>query len=162
MSCTRRKTRVSWSLICPCFCDVPVVSSCCWETTTFDEKVQFSNFEKRRGDDVMSTSFWFQGVPCVACFVVCPHVVFQFQCRMSRCTSVGAHSTATVCAMCVCSVFWRCPHVGVFAVGVPGCSTWLHIALRECFPCQWFVVFPTSRAVTCSGLFFKCSTVAAR
>ena len=48
----------------------------------------------------MSTSFWFQGVPCVACFVVCPHFVFKF-----GFASVGAHSTAAVCAMCVYSVF---------------------------------------------------------
>ena len=52
----------------------------------------------------MSTSFWFQGVPCVACFVVCPHFVFKFSfaCRVAR---VCVHSTATVCAMCVHSVF---------------------------------------------------------
>ena len=34
----------------------------------------------------MSTSFWFQGVPSVACLVVCPHVVFNFgfACRVVR------------------------------------------------------------------------------
>ena len=68
------------------------------------KQVQWSTFENRRGDDVMSTSFWFQGVPCVACFVVRPHVVFKFgfACRIVQ---VGAHSTATVCAMCVYQVF---------------------------------------------------------
>ena len=88
-----------------CFCDVLVVSSCGSETTTFDQKVQWSSFEKRRGDDVMSTSFWFQGVQYVACFVVCPHFVFKFG---FACRVAGVwvrHSTATVCAMCVCGVF---------------------------------------------------------
>ena len=99
----------TWQLVVDlsCFPDVLVVSSWRSETTTVDQKVQWPSFENRRGDDVMSTSFWFQGVPCVACFVVCPHVVFNFgvACRMSRCASVGAHSTATVCAMCVYQVF---------------------------------------------------------
>ena len=96
----------TWQLVVDlsCFCDVLVVSSCGSETTTFDQKVQWSSFEKRRGDDVMSTSFWFQGVPCVACLVVFAFY-FQVRFRMSRCTSVGAHSTAIVCAMCVYSVF---------------------------------------------------------
>ena len=34
-----------------------------------------------------------------------PAFCFQIRFRMSRCTSVGAHSTATVCAMCVYKVF---------------------------------------------------------
>ena len=36
------------------------------------KKVQWSTFENRRGHDVMSTSFWFQRVPCVACFCCMP------------------------------------------------------------------------------------------
>ena len=36
---------------------------------------------------------------CMAAFC------FQVRFRMSRCASVGAHSTAAVCAMCVYSVF---------------------------------------------------------
>ena len=68
----------------------------------------------------------------------------------------------SVCDVCY-SVFLALTHVGCcVAVGVPGCSTLLHIALRECFPCEWFVLFSTSRAVTCSRLFFLYSTVAAR
>ena len=87
-----------------CFCDVPVVSSCGSETTTFDQKVQWSSFEKRRGDDVMSTSFWFPGVPCVACLVVCPHFVFKFgfACRVA---GVWVRIQLRQCAMCVYSVF---------------------------------------------------------
>ena len=109
-----------------------------------------SSFEKRRGDDVMSTSFWFQGVPCVACFVVCPHLVFKFgfACRV-------AGVWVRPCVRCVFTVFLALSHVGCcVAVGVQGCSTRLHIALRECFPCKWFVLFPTFWAVTCSRLLF--------
>ena len=88
-----------------CFCDVPVVSSCGSETTTFDQKVQWSSFEKRRGDDVMSTSFWFQGVPCVACLVVCPHFVFKFgfACRVAR---VWVCIRLRPCVRCVLQCFF--------------------------------------------------------
>ena len=44
-------------------------------------------------------------MPCVACFVLCPHFCFQVRFRMSRCTSVGAHPTATMCVMCVYKIF---------------------------------------------------------
>ena len=110
MSCTRRKTRGIWSLICLVFPDVLVVSSCGSETTTFDQQVQWSSFEKRRGDDVMSTSFWFQGVPCVACFVVCPHVVFKFvvACRVVR---VWVRIQLRQCVRCVFTVFLAPSHV---------------------------------------------------
>ena len=107
-----------------CFCDVLVVSSCGSETTTFDQKVQWSSFEKRRGDDVMSTSFWFQGVPCVACLVVCPHFVFKFgfACRVAR---VWVRIRLRQCVRCVFTVFLAPSHVSCcVAVGVPGCSTW--------------------------------------
>ena len=105
MSCTRRKKTCQLVVDLSCFPDVPVVSSCGWETTTFDEKVQFSNFEKRRGDDVMSTSFWFQGVPCVACFVVCPHFVFKFgfACRVAR---VWVRIRLRQCVRCVLQCFF--------------------------------------------------------
>ena len=68
------------------------------------KKVQWSTFENQRGDDVMSTSFWFQGVPCVACFVVCPHVVFKFgfACRVA---GVWVRIRLRQCAMCVHKVF---------------------------------------------------------
>ena len=91
----------TWQLVVDlsCFPDVLVVSSCRSETTTVDQKSSVVDFR------VMSTSFWFSGVPCVACFVVCPHVFFQFRFCMSRFASVGAHSTATVSAMCVYQVF---------------------------------------------------------
>ena len=64
----------TWQLVVDlsCFPDVLVVSSCGSETTTFDQKSSVVDFR------VMSTSFWFSGVPCVACFVVCPHFVFNF------------------------------------------------------------------------------------
>ena len=78
MSCTRRKTRGSWSLICLVFPMFWLFRHAVRKQPPLIKKVQWSSFENRRGDDVMSTSFWFQGVPCVACFVVCPHVVFNF------------------------------------------------------------------------------------
>ena len=86
MSCTRRKTRGSWSLICLVFPMFWLFRHAVRKQPPLIKKVQWSSFEKRRGDDVMSTSFWFQGVPCVACFVVCPHVVFNFgvACRVVR------------------------------------------------------------------------------
>ena len=42
------------------------------------------------------------------------------------------------------------------AVGAPCCSTWLHIALRECFPCAWSVLFQhlgRSRVAVCFPVF---------
>ena len=110
MSCTRRKTRGIWSLMCLVFCDVLVVSSCGSETTTFDQKSSVPSFEKRRGDDVMSTSFWFQGVSCVACFVVCPHLVFKFRfaCRVAR---VWVRIRLRPCVRCVFTVFLALSHV---------------------------------------------------
>ena len=62
------------------------------------KKVQRSTFENRRGDDVMSTSFWFSGVPCVACFVVCPHVVFKFG---FACRVAGVRIRLRQCVRCV-------------------------------------------------------------
>ena len=78
--------------------------------TPLIKKVQWSSFEKRRGDDVMSTSFWFQGVPCVACFVVCPHFVFKFgfACRVAR---VWVRIRLRQCVRCVFTVFLALSHV---------------------------------------------------
>ena len=56
----------------------------------------------------MSTSFWFQGVPCVACFVVCPHFVFKFgfACRVA---GVWVRIRLRPCVRCVFTVFFlRC------------------------------------------------------
>ena len=67
----------------------------------------------------MSTSFWFQGVPCVACFVVCPHLVFKFgvACRVAR---VWVRIRLRPCVRCVfISVFGVCHTFGCcVAVGV--------------------------------------------
>ena len=86
MSCTRRKIRGSWSLICLVFPMSWLFRHAVRKQQLLIKKVQWWSFEMRRGDDVMSTSFWFQGVPCVACFVVCPHVVFNFgvACHVER------------------------------------------------------------------------------
>ena len=99
---------------------------------------------------------------CVFCCM--PAFCFQVRFRMSRCTSVGAHSTAAVCAMCVYSVFFALSHVGCcVAVGVRGCSTWLHYALRECFPCEWFIFFFQHLGQSRVAVCFSCvSTVTAR
>ena len=163
MSCTRRKTRGSWSLICLVLAMFWLFRHAVRKQPLLIKKVQWSSFEKRRGDDVMSTSFWFQGVPCVACFVVCPHFVFKFgfACRVVECGC--AFDCDSVCDVCLQFVFLRCHTLVVVLpseseVVQHGCI----IALRECFPCEWFVLFPTSRAVTCSRLFFLCLTVAAR
>ena len=105
MSCTRRKTRGSWSLICLVFPMFWLFRHAVRKQPPLIKKVQWSTFENRRGDDVMSTSFWFSR--CAMCCVFCcmPACCFQVRFRMSRCASVGAHSTATVCAMCVYQVF---------------------------------------------------------
>ena len=111
----------------------------------------------------MSTSFWFQGVPCVACFVVCPHFVFKFgfACRVA---GVWVRIRLRQCVRCVFTVFLALSHVGCcVAVGVQGCSTLLHIALRECFPCEWFLFsFQHLGQSRVERLFFLCLTVAAR
>ena len=92
-------------------------------------------------------------MPCVACFVLCPHFVFKFgfACRVVQ---VWVRIRLRQCVRCVFtkslapSLVCCC-----VAVGAPGCSTCLHIALRECFPCAWSVLFPTSWEVTCGRLF---------
>ena len=104
--------------------------------TPLIKQVQWSSFEKRRVDDVMSTSFCLQGVPRVACFVVCPHVVFKFgfACRVVR---EWVRRRLRQSVRYVFTVLFAPSHVSCcVAVGVRGCSTWLHYALRECFPCE--------------------------
>ena len=97
-----RVAQVSWQLVVDlsCSCDVLVVSSCGSEKTPLVKKVQWSSLENRRGHDVMSTSFWFQGVPRGACFVVCPHVVFNFgvACRVVQ--EWCAFDCDSVCDVC--------------------------------------------------------------
>ena len=98
----------TWQLVVDlsCFCDVPVVSSCGSETTTFDQKVQWSSFEKRRGDDVMSTSFWFQGVPCVACLLYA-RILFSSSVSHVALHECGcAFDCDIVCDVCL-QCFWR-------------------------------------------------------
>ena len=58
------------------------------------------------------------------------------------------------CVRCVFTKSLAPSHVCCcVAVGAPCCSTCLHIALRESFPCAWSVLFPTSWEVTCDRLF---------
>ena len=110
MSCTRRKTRGSWSLICLVFAMFWLFRHAVRKQPPLIKKVQWSSFEKRRGDDVMSTSFWFQGVQCVACFVVCPHFVFKFgfACRVA---GVWVRIRLRQCVRCVFTVFLALSHV---------------------------------------------------
>ena len=100
MSCTRRKTRGSWSLICLVFPMFWLFRHAVRKQPPLIKKVQWSTFENRRGDDVMSASFWFQGVPCVACFVVRPHVVFNF-CVSCRVVQVWVRIRLRQCVRCV-------------------------------------------------------------
>ena len=72
LSCTRRKTRGSLSLICFVFPMFWLFRHAVRKQPLLIKKVQWSSFENRRGHDVMSTSFWFQRVPCVACFCCMP------------------------------------------------------------------------------------------
>ena len=54
-------------------------------------------------------------MPCVACFVLCPHFVFQVRFRMSRCISGCASDCDNVCDVCLQNL-WR-PHT--FVVVLP-------------------------------------------
>ena len=105
MSCTRRKTRDIWSLFCLVFPVFWLFRHAVRKQPPLIKKVQWSTFENRRGDDVDVNVVL---VPrCAKCCESCcmPACCFQFRFCMSRCASVGAHSTATVCARCVYQVF---------------------------------------------------------
>ena len=63
-------------------------------------------------------------------------VKFGFACRVVR---VWVLVRLRQCVRCVFTMSLALSHVGCcVAVGVQGCSTWLHIALRDSLPCDCF------------------------
>ena len=119
MPCTRRKTRGIWPLICLVFPMFWLFRHAVRRQPPLIKKVQWSSFENRRGGDVMSTSFWFSGVPCVACFVARPHIVLNFgvACRVA---GVWVRIRLRQCVRCVFVVFLALSHV------------WLLCCSRKC------------------------------
>ena len=115
MACTRRKTRSSWSLICLVFAMFWLFRHAVRKQPPLIKKVQWSSFENRRGDDVMSTSFWFQGVPCVACFVLCGILFSSSVSHVALCKCGCASHCDNVCDVCLQNL-WR-PHT--FVVVLP-------------------------------------------
>ena len=124
MPCTRRKNTWHHVVDLSCFSDVLDVSSCCSETPSL--------IEEFRGR-VSKIDVDFRDV----CHVlrVLFYVAFCFSSSVSH---VSLYKWVRIrlrqCVRCVFTKSLAPSHVCCcVAVGAPGCSTWLHIALRNVF-----------------------------